>query len=177
MAPVFREDCCILEASTLYRCGFLTPGVRVWEWGVPVRKLTLEITTEDDHIRFENQFVRFAWRPCKPTRGAEPLWICPGCGRLSRKLYNPPPNGLFQCNKCWDISYHVLHQGKWLRQWRYAAAVGVLLAGTPTEGAVPASARDRRKDREKMARRARFREAAAELALAFLEERDHEQRS
>jgi hypothetical protein len=160
----------------LYRCGFLTPGTRTWEWGVPTRKLTLEITTEGDHIRLENQFIRFDWRPCKPTRGAEPLWQCPGCGRLCRKLYSPP-GGLFQCNRCWELRYQVWHDGWWRRRLRQAAQIRTLLEGTPLDGEIPLSARHRCKSKRKIALRAKLREAAAAVIVEVLEDRANDQRS
>jgi hypothetical protein len=164
----FHDDCRILEAAALYRCGCLTSGRYTWEWALPgSQPRSVEIVTEADVVRIENQHIPLEWRPCKPTRGAIPLWRCPTCGRRCVKLYSPP-GGLWRCRGCWDLGYRVWNEGWIARALRCAAQVGVPLAGAPVDGRVPLSYRERHRSPERIAHRARMRQALAAMALELL---------
>jgi hypothetical protein len=102
----------------------------------------MEVVTEADAVRLEKQFVPFEWLPCRPTRGAQPLWRCPICGRRCRNLYSPP-GGLFRCRGCWELGYRVWNEGRLMRRLRLVSQVGGPLVGTPAGGTVPPSCRDR----------------------------------
>jgi hypothetical protein len=166
----FHDDCRILEIARLYRCGLLNPGQATWEWELPGEpRSTAVIVTEPDVVRLENQRLPFEWKPCKPTRGADPLWRCPGCDRRCRKLYSPP-GGLFQCRGCWELEYRIWHEPPLVRRLRYVGQIGVPLAGSPVGGQVPPPNRQRKRSREKVARQARIREVAALVVLELLRE-------
>jgi hypothetical protein len=168
MSPRFHDDCRICEAAALYRCGRLNPGKYTWEWALPGSpRASVEIVTEADVVCLDNQSITIEWRPCKPTRGAIPLWRCPTCGRRCHKLYSPP-GGLFRCVKCWDLKYRVLLETWEGRTLRAVAQVGVPLAGAPADGSVPLSYRARHRSPERIAHRARMREALAMMALELL---------
>jgi hypothetical protein len=170
MTPPFHDDCRILEAAALYRCGFLTPGQRAWKWDQPGSpRVSVEIVTEVDVVRLENQYLPFEWMPCRPTRGADPLWRCPTCDRRCRKLYSPP-GGLFLCVECWELKYRVWYEGRLMRRIRYAARIGVSLAGSPVGAEVPPSYRERQRTPANLTRRTRIRNAAAELLFELLQE-------
>jgi hypothetical protein len=165
---LFHDDCRILDAATLYRCGFLTPGHKgAWEWALPgSQRAATEIVTEADVVRLDDQRITIEWKPCKPTRGAQPLFRCPTCSRRTPKLYSPP-GGLWRCRGCWDLGYRVWNEGWMARTLRSAAQVGAPLAGSPVDAQVPPSSRERhRMGPKRRAYRARMREL---LAVAVLE--------
>jgi hypothetical protein len=172
MIAPFHDDCRILEAAVLYRCGFLKPGTRAWKWDqLDGLRGPVEIVTEADVVRLENQRLPFEWEPCRPTRGADPLWRCPTCGRRCRKLYSPP-GGLFLCVEYWEVKYRVWNEGRLMRRLRYAARIGVSLAGAPVGAEVPLSYRERRRTPENLTRRNRIRKAAEALLFELVRDDD-----
>jgi hypothetical protein len=169
MTRRYHDDCRILDAASLYRCGCLKPGKYAWEWcqiGSQPRS-TAEIVTEADIVRIEDQCLQFEWKPCKPTSGAEPAWRCPTCSRRCRKLYSPP-GGLWRCRGCWELEYRIWHEGWMARTLRTVAQVGVPLAGDPVDGKVPVSYRERQRSSKRRVHRARMRELLAVAALEVL---------
>jgi hypothetical protein len=171
MTPRFHDECRILDVAAVYRCGFLTVGQRSWEWdqvGSQDRS-TVEIVTEANAVRFEKQYVPFEWLPCKPTRGARPLWRCPTCGRLCWKLYSPP-GGLFRCRGCWELEYRVRKEGRLMRRLRLVSQIGAPLAGAPAGGSVPPSYRDRHRYKRRTELRARLQDLLAIAALELMRE-------
>jgi hypothetical protein len=64
MTRHFHDDCCVLDAAALYRCGCLKPGEYVWEWRLPgSQQRSAAIVTEHDVVRIDNQFISLEWRP------------------------------------------------------------------------------------------------------------------
>jgi hypothetical protein len=172
MTRRFHDDCRILEAAVLYRCGCLNPGQYTWKWDQPGSpRVSTEIVTDLDAVRLENQHVPFEWKSCRPTRGAQPLWRCPTCGRRCAKLYSPV-GGLFRCRACWELKYRVCNEGQMMRHLRYAAQIGVPLAGAPADGSVPLSYRSRDRNPRRSLHRARIREVMAVLVLELLRDDD-----
>jgi hypothetical protein len=131
------------------------------------QRASVEIVTEPDVVCIEGQHIPLEWKPCQPTRGAQPLFRCPTCSRRCARLHSPP-GGLFRCCKCWDLKYRVWNEGWEARTLRSVAQVGVPLVGAPVDGRVPLSRRERLRSLERRAHRARMRDALAMMALELL---------
>jgi hypothetical protein len=169
MTPHYYENCRIFDAASLFRCGCLNPGRYAWEWSLPGSpRASTAIVTDTDVVRVDDQRITIEWKPCKPTRGAQPLFRCPTCSQRRVRLFSPP-GGLWRCRECWDLQYRVWNEGWMARMLRAVAQVGVPLAGSPVDGRVPLSCRARtRTGLERQMYRARVRELLAVAALEVL---------
>jgi hypothetical protein len=181
MSRRYVDDCRLLQAATLYRCGCLNPGQYTWEWdqvGSQPRSMA-EIVVEAGAItlryRLEGvrelieQRVPIITGQCVPTSGKRWFFECPTCGTRRRKLYSP--RGCpFRCRDC----YSILDRSTWKdtllqRKLRRVAQIGAVLEGRPVDGTVPPGVYAlRRKRQVKM--RARLQDLLAIATLELLRE-------
>jgi hypothetical protein len=178
MPPRYVDDCRILESYALARAGFLKPGRRAWEWALPGRPRTsAEIVAEPGKVilRYRldatgeemEQHVALDVVPCKPTRGARLMWLCPTCGRRCSKLYGSGDRR-FACIECLGLRHKSQSEREHRRMLRRASQMRVLLIGTPVDGEIPPPYRSRHRDPRRALFRARMREALAKMAFELL---------
>ncbi len=185
-----------LEAGHLRRAGALQGGWRgVWAWrqedGVWA---IVAVLGGRDRLRVlrraragegdpgwpveEEVVVPVEWRPC-PFGGERPFLLCPACRRPALKL--PLAAGHFRCRRCHGLAHAARREGERGRALRRARRLRRLLgASGPAGSPVPRPKGMHRRTYERLARRVRELEAAADdpatlllLRLAARPKREH----